>query len=144
VSATLDVSILVYASDESSPFHQRAYQLLASLVDGPALLYVFWPTVMGYLRLSTHPAIFDRPLTPAEARANIDALLSRPHVRTGSEDDGFWPMFNRVTAGVPSRGNLVPDAHLVALMHQHGVHTIWSHDRDLRKFTGIDVKDPMA
>ena len=42
------------------------------------------------------------------------------------------------------RGNLVPDAHVVALMRQHGVSTIWSHDRDFVKFPGISVRDPFA
>lgn len=27
-------------------------------------------------------------------------------------------------------------------MRQHGTATIWSHDRDLRKFNGITVRDP--
>jgi toxin-antitoxin system PIN domain toxin len=143
VSATVDVNILVYASDESSRFHERASSFLADVVAGPRLLYLFWPTMMGYLRLATHPAVFEHPLSPDEARTNVEALLTRPHVRTGSEDDGFWRTFALVTAGLPTRGNLVPDAHIVALMHQHGVHTIWSHDRDLRKFIGIEVKDPL-
>lgn len=43
-----------------------------------------------------------------------------------------------------ARGNLVPDAHLVALMHQYGVRTIISHDRDFKKFDGIRVEDPFA
>jgi uncharacterized protein len=42
------------------------------------------------------------------------------------------------------RGSLVADAHLVALMHQHGIATIWSRDRDFRKFEGITVRDPFA
>jgi predicted nucleic acid-binding protein len=32
----------------------------------------------------------------------------------------------------------------VALMRQHGVSTIWSHDRDFLKFRGIKVQDPFA
>lgn len=54
----------------------------------------------------------------------------------------FWPTFRTVAIDVRPRGNLVSDAHLVALMHEHGVSTIWSHDRDFRKFSGITVKDP--
>jgi predicted nucleic acid-binding protein len=42
------------------------------------------------------------------------------------------------------RGNLVPDAHLVALMQQQGVATIWTADRDFRKFDGITVLDPFS
>jgi predicted nucleic acid-binding protein len=27
-------------------------------------------------------------------------------------------------------------------MQEHGVSTIWTHDRDFRKFDGITVRDP--
>jgi len=69
-------------------------------------------------------------------------LLARPHIRAAGELDGFWQTHLQVTADVSTRGNLVPDAHLVALMIQQGVTTIWSRDRDLRKFDGISVVDP--
>ncbi len=42
------------------------------------------------------------------------------------------------------RGNGVPDAHLVALMRQHGVAAIYSRDRGLRAYEGIEVRDPFA
>jgi hypothetical protein len=41
-------------------------------------------------------------------------------------------------------GNLVPDAHVVALMLEHDVGAIWTHDRDFRRFDGIEVRDPFA
>ena len=40
--------------------------------------------------------------------------------------------------------NLVPDAHLTAILFQHGVGTLYSNDRDFRKFPAIDVRDPFA
>jgi uncharacterized protein len=27
-------------------------------------------------------------------------------------------------------------------MRQHGISTVWSHDRDFRKLSGITVRDP--
>jgi uncharacterized protein len=144
VTTTLDTNVLVYASDESSSFHDRAIELLEALATGPDLVYLFWPVALSYLRISTHRAIFQKPLPAADALSNVDDLVSRPHVRTGGEADGFWDMFREVTSGVPVRGNLVPDAHIVALMRQHGVSTIWSHDRDFLKFRGINVRDPFA
>ena len=36
----------------------------------------------------------------------------------------------------------LPGAHVVALMHEHGVGTIWSRNRDFRKFDGITAVDP--
>lgn len=144
MTVTLDTNVLLYASDESSGFHAPAIELLESLAKGPDLVYVFWPVALGYLRISTHPAIFQKPLSAAEAMANVDDMVSRPHVRTGGEADGFWDSYREVTGAVTVRGNLVPDAHIVALMRQHGVSTIWSHDRDFHKFSGIRVRDPFA
>lgn len=61
-----------------------------------------------------------------------------------SEREGFWSAYRQVAGQVPARGNLVPDAHLVALVHQHGISTIWTRDRDFRRFDGIQVRDPFA
>jgi toxin-antitoxin system PIN domain toxin len=142
VTAALDVNILLYAADRSSEHHERARRLLEHLAAGPAILHLFWPVLIGYVRIATHPAVFERPLKLEEALAGIDDLLDRPHVRVSGEEDRFWPNFRRVAAEVEARGNLVSDAHLVALMGQQGVSTIWSHDRDFRKFAGITPKDP--
>jgi hypothetical protein len=98
---------------------------------------------MAYLRIVTHPAILPRPLPPPEATRNIEALLDRPHVRSPGEADRFWPIF-RATAGERPRGNDVPDAHLAALMRQHGVRLIYTRDRDFRRFDGIDARDPFG
>lgn len=96
---------------------------------------------MAYLRIATHPRVFAHPLSPAQARANIQALLELPHVQASGEGEGFWDRFTEVATDVRPTGNVVPDAHLVALMLQDGVRTIWTHDR---KFRGITVRDPFA
>jgi uncharacterized protein len=142
VSATLDANVLLYASDEGSPFHERARRFLEGVAAGPGIVYLFWPTLMAYLRLATHPAVFDRPLPPERAQANVETLVSLPHVQTPGEQERFWDVYRRVSDDVGARGNLVPDAHLASLMIQNGVRTMWTHDRDYRKFTGIEVRDP--
>jgi toxin-antitoxin system PIN domain toxin len=144
VTVTFDTNVLVYASDESSPFHDRATELLGTLAAGPDLVYLFWPVALGYLRIATQAAIFQKPLSAPEAMANVDDLLSRPHVRTCGEADDFWNSYRHVAGATPVRGNLVPDAHIAALMRQHGISTIWTHDRDFLKFPGISVRDPFA
>ena len=114
MSSTLDANVLVYASNQGDPVHPQAIQLVRRLAAGPDLLYLFWPVVLGYLRIVTHLAILGKPLSPREATANAEALLRRPHVRTAGEEDGFWELF-RGTSHDRARGNDVPDAHLVAL-----------------------------
>lgn len=143
MSATVDANILVYASNTADPLHQQAASLVQRIAAGPELVYLFWPTVLGYLRIVTHPAILPRPLAPRDAMRNVEALLDRPHIRTMGELDGFWPLY-RAAAGGQARGNDVPDAHLAALMRQHGVRLIYTRDRDFRRFDGIDANDPFA
>jgi toxin-antitoxin system PIN domain toxin len=144
MSFALDANLLLYASDQESPWHEAAVQRLDEVALGPEIVHLFWPTVMAYLRIATHPAVFARPLSHAEARANIQALLDLPHVQTSGESDAFWRTFTDVADDVAPTGNLVPDTHLVALMLENGVRTILTRDRDYRKFRGITVRDPFA
>jgi len=144
MSYTVDANVLLYASDESSPVHARARAFVERLADGPEIAYLFWPTVMAYLRIATHPAAFARPLTAVEAIVNVEQLLVRPHVRTTGEQERFWERFREIAEDAMPAGNLVPDAHLVALMLENDVRTIWTRDRDYRRFGRIEVRDPFA
>jgi uncharacterized protein len=99
---------------------------------------------MSYLRIATHPRIFAAPLSPDEALANIAALVGLPHVRAVSELDDFLDAYRQVTGETSVRGNLVPDAHLAAILFQHGIRTLYSNDRDFRKFEWLDVRNPFA
>ena len=141
MSVTVDANVLVYASNEAEPVHQPARELLESLSAGPEIVYLFWPAIMGYLRIVTHPSVLPRPLDPAEANANIGALIALPHIRTPGEGEGFWGLYLD-TRNDPDRGNDVPDGHLAALMRQHGVRTIYTRDRDFRRFDGIVDENP--
>jgi toxin-antitoxin system PIN domain toxin len=144
VSFAVDANVLLYASDEASPFHARAMDAIDEIASGPELTYLFWPVAMAYLRIATHPAVFARPMSHAAARANLDLLLQLPSVHAVGEDELFWSRFIEVADDVIPAGNLVPGVHLVALMVANGVRTIWTHDRDYRKFSGIRVHDPFA
>jgi len=143
VSVTLDANVLVYASNDVDPVHELALEVVKRLAAGPGLVYLFWPVLVGYLRIVTHPAILPRPLSARDAIGNVDGLLARPHVRAPGELDGFWSFF-RDAAQDRARGNDVTDVHLAALMRQHGVSTIYTRDRGFRRFEGLDVRDPFA
>lgn len=142
MSFSVDASVLLYASDSGSPFAERAREFLTDKAAGPDLFYLAWPTVMSYLRIATHSAIFTRPLAPDEAMRNIQQLLDLPHVRTLGEDEGFWDLYRGVAAQFPMRGNAVPDAHLAALLRQHGVGTIYTNDADFKRFSFLSVVNP--
>lgn len=94
--------------------------------------------------MATHPSIFEPPLTPAQAVGNIEALLSLPHCRAIGKEADHFRVYQGITRSVPTRGNLVPDAHQAAVLSQHGVVTLYTHDRDFRKFSFLDVRDPLV
>lgn len=143
MSFAIDVNVLVYASDRASPLSARAIAFLERCAAQPDVFYLAWPTIMGYLHLVTHPAICREPLSPEAAMNNVDGLLSLPHVRTLAEEEGFWDVYREVAGEGPTRGNLVPDAHLAALLRQHGIKTLYTNDRDFRRFD-LTVRDPLA
>ena len=99
---------------------------------------------MAYLRISTHPAVFRSPLSAEEATSNLAGLMSLPHVRMLSEQDGFWAVYREATKGLVVRGNLAPDAHLAALLRQHGVRRLYTNDADFRRFQFLEVLNPFA
>lgn len=144
MSFAIDANLLLYASDHESQFHERAVRVLDEIALGPEIVYLFWPVVMAYLRIATHPAIFARPLSHRDARANVETLLALPHLQAVGEDDGFWRRFVEVADDVAPTGNLVPDAHVAALMLANGVRTIWTRDRDFRTFASVRVHDPFG
>ncbi len=94
--------------------------------------------------MATHPRRFAQPLSHADASRNVKALMALPHCRVIGEQDGFWTTYRDITGDVPTRGNLVPDAHLAAVLRQSGVTTLYTHDRDFRKFAFLEVRDPLA
>jgi uncharacterized protein len=143
LSVTVDTNILLYAANNDDEAHHVARELLERLARGPDLLYLFWPTIMGFLRIATNSAVFPDPLSADQATAAIAGLIGRPNVHTPSEGDGFWDLYG-LTADSQTRGNHVPDAHLVALMRQHGVTIIYTRDRDFRRYDGIESRDPFG
>jgi hypothetical protein len=144
LSFALDVNVLLYASDALSAVHGSARRFLERAAAGGDLLCLGWPTVMSYLRTATHPGVFASPLSPSEALGNVEALAGLSHVRLLAEEAGFLDVYREVTGAFPVRGNLVPDAHLAALLKQHGVRTLFTRDADFRTFGFLDIRDPFG
>ena len=142
MSYAIDLNLLLLASNSDAAEHSAARSFLEQSAGRPEILCLAWPTVMGYLRIASHPSIFSRPLTPREAMANIRSLLSLPQARTLAEEDGFFDVYEKVSGGA-IRGNLVPDAHLAAILLQHGVTTLYTRDSDFRRFDFLDLRDPL-
>ena len=144
MSFAVDVNLLLYASDQTSPHFEASREFLRLRLSGAEIFYLAWPTAMAYLRMSTHSRIFSNPLTPEEALRNLRQLVAHPRVRTLSERADFLDAYAEVTSTLPVRANLVPDAHLATILRQHGVPTIYTNDADFRKFDFLQTINPLV
>ena len=89
MSYSVDVNLLVFASNEEASEQSRAIQFLEEREQDPDLFCLTWPVLCGYQRIVTHPSIFRNPLNPKEAWANVRNLLAWPRVRVLGEEESF-------------------------------------------------------
>ncbi len=143
MSFAIDANVLLYATDASSDRHAESSKFVRECAESDSVFCLSWPTVMAYLRISTHPKIFKSPLDPEDAERNVDALLSLKHCRvidaTGSD---FWKIYKQLSKDYHPRGNLVSDLQLAAILKANGVKRLYTCDRDFRRFDFLQVIDP--
>ncbi len=138
-----DVNLLLYAVDETSPRHALARAWVEELLSGVETVALAWSVLTAFVRLSTHPAVFDRPLTPRQAFDLVDAWLGQPSAIVVHPGDRHHVSMRELLEPLGTAGNLVPDAHLAALAREHGA-TLASSDHDFARFAGLRWFDPLA
>lgn len=130
----VDTNILLYAHRAEFPKHAAASARLIALAEGrvPWALPIF---VLGeFLRVLTHPRVFDAPHTVDEAAVVLERLLGSPTVRVLSPGPQWPELLIEAMREGKARGNLVFDAQIVALCREHGVDALLTEDRDFDKF----------
>ena len=140
----MDTNLLVYAHREDSAWHASAYRTVAELAEGPSPWAIPWPCLHEFLAIVTHPRIY-RPQTPLPiALDQVEAWLEAPNVMLLAESSGYWRALRGSLEAGRVSGAQVHDARVVALCRHHGVRELWSADRDLSRFSGIVVKNPLV
>jgi len=138
----LDTNILVYARREETAHHRDAKSILRELAEGDEPWALPWPCVYEYLRVVTHPRVFDPPTDLKAALEDLDSLMESPSlVLLGEGPSHFGHLVQSITDG-NATGNLAHDAHIAALTVEHGVRELWTSDRDFARFPGVRVKNP--
>jgi len=140
----VDTNFLVYARRNEAIHHAEAKHLLAELSEGLRPWAIPWPCVYEFLRVVTHPRVFKPPTRLAFALEDLDQLLDSPGITLLGEGPGHRAhLRNMVTAG-RATGNIAHDAHIAALLREHGVREFWTTDKDFHRFPGIAVRNPFA
>jgi toxin-antitoxin system PIN domain toxin len=138
----LDTNILVHAHREGTRHHEAALTLLRDLSEGAEPYALFWPSLYEFLRVVTHHRVFDPPSSVSDALEAIAAFVAPPVVRVLSESARHQALLERVVRDTRTTGNLIHDAHLVALAVEHGVHEILTLDGDFARFPQVASRNP--
>ncbi|MFV2064339.1 MAG: type II toxin-antitoxin system VapC family toxin [Chloroflexota bacterium] len=139
----VDVNILLYAVNRDSEQHDRARAWLDGALGRPEPVGFAWSVVLAFLRISTHPAVFARPLTTAESVATMRAWLSQPSATIIDPTSRHLDVLAGLIATAGTAGNLVNDAHLAALTVESAAELI-SFDPDFERFAGLRWSKPTA
>ena len=63
----VDANLLLYAYDPRADEHEAAKQWLEAVLSGSSLVRFAWLSLWAFLRISTNPRVFERPLRMVEA-----------------------------------------------------------------------------
>jgi len=138
----LDTTILVYARREEAPHHVAARRLLRELAEGDAPWALPWPCVYEFLRIVTHPRVFDPPTELESALTDLESLLDAPALVLLGEGPAHRAHLGRIVRDGQTVGNLAHDVHIAALVVEHGVRELWTTDRDFSRFSGVWASNP--
>ena len=138
----VDLNVLLYAVNADAAQHQRAREWWEHAVNDEDTIGLAWVVLLGFLRLSTNPRVFPRPLAPGVAAAKLDAWLARDNVRVVREKDDHWETLKPLLGDAGTAGNLTTDAHLAALAISHDA-VLVSTDREFARFKGLRWEDPL-
>jgi predicted nucleic acid-binding protein len=113
---------------------------LTSLATGSAAWALPIFVIGEFLRVVTHPNVFDPPTKEGIAVEALNAALSSRSVRLLVPGDDYWPIFSSLVVRHRVRGNLVHDAQIAAVCLEQGATTVLTEDRDFERFAGISVR----
>ncbi len=140
----VDTNIFLYAAIESFDEHTKARKCLEQWRTTSAVWHSTWSIFYEFLRVSTHPAVLKRPLTPPQAWSFLEAVLSSRGFSLLPETPQHGVHVARISGERRSViGNLWHDAHVVALMREHGIREIMTADTDFHKFAAVRVTNPL-
>lgn len=130
----VDTNVLVYAHREELPQHRAAHARVVALAEGHTLWGIPVFCVTEFVRVVTHPRLFDPPYGADEACRAMERLLEAPTVRLLVPGPAFPARFAEAVREADAVGNLVFDAQIVAVCREAGVTCLVTEDRDFARF----------
>lgn len=141
----LDTNILVYATNEDSPFFAQAKALLLQALAGELKACVTPQILAEYYSVITSPKRVTKPLSPKQASEQVEAFLQARAIRKLPIQASASQQMVKLAERYRIRGQAIYDVQVVATMLDHGMKTIFTaNEQDFQRFKEIQVVNPLT
>ncbi len=137
-----DINLLVNAHNVRAPQHRGACDWWNRCLEGHEGVALPWVVIQGFVRITTHPKIFERPMPVGDVLDRVDDWLSLPHVHVILPSQNHFKTWSALLRRLGTAGNLTTDAHLAALAIERGL-VLHTTDADFIRFPGLKWKNPL-
>ena len=140
----VDTNVLLYAADKSAAEHRICRDFILQCRQKVTPWHLTWGIVYEFLRVATHPRVFQKPMDISLAWQFIQSILASPGLSVLLETEQHPEIAPLVFDDIPLlSGNLVFDTHTAILMREHGIKRIYTRDTDFHRFSFLEVVDPL-
>jgi len=138
----IDTSVLLPAVSPSLAQHRAARSALEMAINDDRPVGFTWVVVNAFLRLTTKPGLFERPLSIDEAWTLVDEWLGHPNVRVVQETAEHARLWSELLRDAGTGGDLTTDAWIAAIALAHGA-SVLTLDSDFARFPGLRWENPL-
>lgn len=136
-----DVNVLVYAHRQDAADHRRFREWLEGIIARPEAFGVAEILLSAFVRVVTHPRIFNPPTPLERALQFCHFLRHQPNAVLITPGERHWDIFSNLCSQAHATGELAADAFLAALAIESGCDWITT-DRDYSRFPGLRWRHP--
>lgn len=139
----VDANLLIYAFVQESVDHEKARKWLDQQLNELPRVGLPWSSLLAFLRITTNPRIYKKPVPAARAMKQISTWLDLENVWIPAPTNKHAEILEQLLKVCPNQPNMVPDAYLAALSIEHGL-KLCSADKGFAQFPKLQWINPLA
>lgn len=140
----LDTNILIHAHHAETSLHAAAKNSVRELAESPAAWGICYHSLVEFYGVVTQPKLWRKASTPEQAVDQIRAWRESPSLRLLHDSPDSLELLEELSLAGKIRGPLVHDARIAACCLAHGIHELWTVDRDFSRFPKLRTRNPLC